>query len=468
MYLAGLRDELKGFVKALEPGVYDTPEAKRLVAQLAEIERLAATGKALMAKRVADTQGWQGRGARSAATWLAEVSGSTVGEAASTLETAERLPNLPQTEAALRDGRISPAQARQIAEGATHEPSAEQELLGVAETGSLPELRDAARRRRAEGEDENERYARVRSKRYFKHRVEPDGAFTGSFSLTPDDGAELLAALRPFRDAAFQHARTNGQREPLAAYAADGLVGLARWFRIQQQANEADEANEGAAIPAGAAEPGASEPSTVAPSRAGAGPVVPMAGELVPLGSLRPSRDAKIIVRVDAAALLRGTAEPGEICEIAGIGPVPVAVVYSLLPQALATAVITKGDAVLTAAHAGRQVTATQLTALQWLGVQCEVEGCDVREHLEIDHLIDYAITKRTTLSQLGFKCRYHHDLKTYRGWDFAPGTKHLVPPHHPHHPDAHDRDRPGHDPPGHPPSGGSGRDDDPQLPLSA
>jgi hypothetical protein len=427
MYLTGVREQLKGFVKGLEPGVYDSIDASRLVGELAEIERLAATGKALLAARVADSGTLRARGERSAARWLADVSGSSVGDAASALAAAQRLPKLPHTDEALRDGRISAVQARHISDGAANDPSVEDELLAVAQSGSLNELRDAARKKRAEGEDEKARYARVRAKRYFRHRVEVDGAFTGSFSLTPDDGAELLAAMRPFRDAAFDHARTNGRREPLEAYAADGLVGLARGYRTHT---------------------GGDAPAPTA---------VPMAGEVVAV-SLRPSRDTKIIVRVDAAALQRGHTEPGETCDIAGIGPVPVAVVYSLLPQALATAVITNGQAVATVAHAGRQVTATQLTALQWQGIQCEVDGCDVREHLEIDHLIDWAITKHTRLDELGFKCRHHHDLKTYQGWDYIAGTTQLVAPHHRLHPNTQTRDEPAPDPPA----------DNPQLPLSA
>jgi hypothetical protein len=448
MYLTEVRAELKGFVKTLEPGVYDAMGAARLVAEAAEIERLGATVKALAARRVAATQGWRGRASGSAAKWLAGVSGSSMGEAAAALDTAKRLSQLPHTEEALRDGRISPTQARQIAEGSVNDPTAEDDLLEVAQSGTLNELRDAARRKRAEGEDERERYARVRDNRYFRHRVEADGAFTGSFSLTSDDGAELLAAIKPFRDAAFRHARDQGRREPLDAYAADGLVGLARWFRTQ---------------PVGDTErPAPRDEATL-----------PIAGEPIPV-TLRPSRDAKIIVRVDATALRRGHTETGEVCEIAGIGPVPVAVVHSLLPQALAAAVITNGDAVATAAHAGRQVTATQLTALQWQGIQCEVDGCDVREHLEIDHLIDYAITGHTTLTQLGYKCRLHHDLKTYQGWDYVPGTTHLVPPQHPQHPGSRGRDGPDQDgrptPAGTPPPGepASHPDPDPRLPLSA
>jgi hypothetical protein len=108
--------------------------------------------------------------------------------------------------------------------------------------------------------------------------------------------------------------------------------------------------------------------------------------------------------------------------------------------------VITNGQAVATVAHAGRQVSASQLTALQWQGIQCEVDGCDAREHLEIDHLIDYAITKHTRLDELGFKCRHHHDLKTYQDWDYIPGTTQLVAPHHRLHPNTKSRagpDRP-------------------------
>ena len=40
--------------------------------------------------------------------------------------------------------------------------------------------------------------------------------------------------------------------------------------------------------------------------------------------------DAKIIVRVDHTALLRGAVGPGELCEISGIGPIPVSVVRRL------------------------------------------------------------------------------------------------------------------------------------------
>jgi hypothetical protein len=430
MFPTGVRDELKRFVAGLEPGVYDAEAAKRLVGVFAELERLAAAGKALMARRVQQTGAWKGSGERSAAHWLARQTGSSVGEAAGTLAVAEKLDALPGTDEALRAGRLSGTQARYVAEGAAGDPTVEADLVAVAERESVGELRNEVRRHRASREDERARYARIHARRFFRHRVDTDGAFTGEFCLTPDAGAEVLAAFSSFRDRSFRQARSAGRREPLEAYAADGLVEMARWVRANGRAPD---------------------------RRAG-----PTRDRAEPVASVRPGRDVKIIVRVDAPALLRGRTEPGEVCEIAGVGPVPVAVVYSMLPEALATAVITKADAVASVAHAGRAVTATQLTALQWQGIQCEVDGCEMREFLEIDHLVDYAITAHTKLDELGFKCRHHHDLKTYQGWDFVPDTKHLVPPDHPHHPGPMtNRTRAG-------PPPASGNDQPAQLPLGA
>ena len=51
-----------------------------------------------------------------------------------------------------------------------------------------------------------------------------------------------------------------------------------------------------------------------------------------------------MIVRVDAAALMRGHPVDGEVVEIAGVGPVPVSAVRELLPEALVAVVVTKGS----------------------------------------------------------------------------------------------------------------------------
>ena len=74
--------------------------------------------------------------------------------------------------------------------------------------------------------------------------------------------------------------------------------------------------------------------------------------------------DAKIIVRVDLPALLRGRTIDGETCEIAGLGPVPVTIVQEWMANAFLAAVVTKGTEITKVVHLGRRFTSEQRTAL--------------------------------------------------------------------------------------------------------
>ena len=49
-----------------------------------------------------------------------------------------------------------------------------------------------------------------------------------------------------------------------------------------------------------------------------------------------------------------------------------------------------------------------------------------MREHLEIDHVDGWALTKVTTLDRLARLCRWHHHLKTYGGYrlEGGPGAR--------------------------------------------
>ena len=60
------------------------------------------------------------------------------------------------------------------------------------------------------------------------------------------------------------------------------------------------------------------------------------------------------VLRIDAAALQRGRVEGEELCEIAGIGPVPVSVARTLLGEAIVKLVITNGVDVANVTHLGR------------------------------------------------------------------------------------------------------------------
>ena len=145
------------------------------------------------------------------------------------------------------------------------------------------------------------------------------------------------------------------------------------------------------------------------------------------------------MVRVDLDALLRGYPTDGETCELAGYGPVAVSAVEDLVASrsTLLAAVVTRTKALVGVAHLGRQPTAHQQSALEWLYPSCAARGCPAQGHLERDHRVDWARSHVTVLDLLDLLCPHHHRLKTTEGWALVPGTgkRAFVPPGDPRHP---------------------------------
>jgi len=98
---------------------------------------------------------------------------------------------------------------------------------------------------------------------------------------------------------------------------------------------------------------------------------------LRPGGQRYPSA-AKILVRVDLDTLLRGYPISGEVCEIAGYGPVAVSAVTDMIATGnpFLVGIATRGQRVTGVVHLGRKPTATQHSALQWAQPGCAVLGC--------------------------------------------------------------------------------------------
>jgi len=387
--IRGLREQLSAAVSALDLGCCLPSAAVELVHEGDQIERLGRAIKTLAAAKVAQSPVWQTGGARSPEDWLAEATGTSKTDAADTITTGQRLDELPATADALRAGKLSSQQAKAITDAASTDPTAEQRLLERAETGSLGELRNEARRTKAAAApDPDATRQRIHAKRSFRHWVDPDGVGHLHASGTPDTIARMAARVAHRAGKIFDIARRAGTREPLEAYAFDALAEL-----INQD---------------------------------GAGPGLPV-------GS-----DAKIIVRVDHSALMRGHAVDGETCEIAGIGPIPVSVVREWMDDAFITAVLTEGEDVTKVVHLGRRFTAKQRTALQWRDPECCVQSCTTTLRLEYDHDTGWADTHTTTVDDGDRVCHLHHKRKT-AGWYLAAADPHgkrpLLPPNHPDHP---------------------------------
>ena len=392
--LGELRSGMSRFAARFDAALLSAAQATEAVVAAAAIERMAATVKAKAAARQAECRSWKGAGQRSAASYLARATGSTVGEAAETLSTAKRLGDLPVLDAAVRAGELSGPQTAAIADAATADPSSEARLVAKAKESSLAELREeCARTKAAACPDLDARRRDIHARRFLRDWTDADGAWHLHMRNNPEVGAELMAALAPIRDRLIEEARAQGRREPTEAYSADALVEAVR-------GGDRDEASAG-------------------PAR---GP-------------------AKVIARVDLPALLRGYPTDGEVCEIAGFGPVATSAVRDLIDTAdpFLAAVVTAGEEVVGVAHLGRRPTAAQRTALEWLYPTCAAEGCTATAWLEVDHRVDWAETHMTVFDLLDRLCSHHHDLKTLDGWALVAGRgkRAFVPPgdrRHPQH----------------------------------
>ena len=403
--LSRITDQLRSSVADLDPETLSGPDAAKLLDAFAEIERLASAGTLLAAGRVESSNVWRRSGHRSAAAHVAEVTGTGIGPAISTLETARPLGSLPATDEAVRQGRLSGAQVKEIAGAAILQPDAERALVDAAGQQPLNVLKLRCRRVRAAGQDQRATYEAIRRARYFRNWVEDNGAVRFDARLTPDEGARLVAVVAAETERLAAAARAAGVDEPRKALAADalvGLVGAGAGARDDVGARD-DQSRAGANTSRGAGS-GSDGPS----ARPSAG--VPR----VESGCGGPA--ATVHVRVDHAALVRGHVEPGELCEIPGIGPVPVEVARRLAVDSVLNVLVTDGVDVTAVAHAGRTIPIALRRALVERDPECVVPGCSVSEHLEIDHTVPFAEGGPASLDNLARLCHWHHYLKTHHG----------------------------------------------------
>jgi len=366
---------LRSLVGELEPDRFDGAGARTLVALFADVERLGAAGKALATRQVVATGAWRHEGAhRDAASWLAGTTGATVGAARATVDTAARVAELPATEAALRAGALSLTQADAIADAATADPTAEAELLECAAHDGVRGLRTAcARVKAAACTDEAAHYERIRTARSLRGWTDTDGTGRIDIRGPVDATAKVMAALEPYERARFEQARHDQRRECSDALAFDALVALVSADHSPGDGDGERDDDE--------------RTVTAAPA-------------------------ATVVVRVDHAALLRGRTVPGEVCEIAGGGPVPVSVAQRMLDDCFLKVLLVDGTDVRAVSHPGRTIPARLRTAVEEQSQECDLEGCHVRHALEIDHNLPVEERGPTALWNLHRLCPHHHSHK--------------------------------------------------------
>ena len=235
---------------------------------------------------------------------------------------------------------MSPRQARAAARAEKAQPGAGERLVAKAGSVSVTELENDANRivAAASSETPEAKAERHRKARQVFHGVDADGMGWGRWRAPIAEHTRLIAQLEAEQQKVFAEARARGDREPMEAYAAD------TFFRIIDRAARKTPAAD-----------------AVAPAE-------------------DPGEDwsfTKMIVRVDLTALDRGQVAAGEVCEIAGQGPIPVADAWRMIDgDAFVAAVSTKGTEIDKVIHLGRKPTVLQRTALEWFSAgECSTRG---------------------------------------------------------------------------------------------
>jgi hypothetical protein len=305
---------------------------------------------------------------------------AAVGPAIATLEMAGLLEDLPALAAAFREGRLSEAQAREIAEVASEVPDAEEQLVEAAGKLSLKELREECQQVEAAALiDEDDRHRRVHKQRRTRAWVRK-GAGHFSAVMTPGELARLMAVLDAATDDIVADAIKGGWFENREVHSVDALIDLVR-----------------------------------------------------PDNGVTATPQNMVHVVVDYEALLRGHTETGETCTVPGIGPIPVTLARQMADDAILKVLLTKGVDVVSVAHAGYTPPAHLRSALEVRDPTCIVPGCNRRRKLQIDHRNAYGRTRVTKLGDLARLCPFHHYLKTFCGYTYrgGPGAWEWLAPEH-------------------------------------
>jgi hypothetical protein len=136
-----LCEELGEIVGSLEPDAVPLADVPALWKSFDAIERYAAAGKTLLARKVDDAGAWKASGYKTAAEAMAAQSGTSITAMQKAIETSRRVSELPSTAEALRNGALSPQKVEAIAAAAIVVTEREQELLAKAGS-TLREVRD--------------------------------------------------------------------------------------------------------------------------------------------------------------------------------------------------------------------------------------------------------------------------------------------------------------------------------------
>jgi hypothetical protein len=198
----------------LEPELLTAGAARELLGDCARAEKLIAFAKTSLTRKLDDVQE------------LARVTGTSVGKAKATVETAKALQDADVVRGAFAGGDISLDQAAELVKAEKAQPGSAAHLLTVAKDESFNVLRDQARRVVLEAEQHRglpERQKEARTARFYEDDL---GMINLCAKLPPTLGRAIANRADAEARRLQRAARQEGRAEPFDRHLADAVGGM--------------------------------------------------------------------------------------------------------------------------------------------------------------------------------------------------------------------------------------------------
>ena len=222
--IQGIEKSLRDAVDGLDLKNCTNEELSGLLLSLGDIERICSCTKAMAAHLLAEKNLLSGPSDRSAAHGLASKENIPVSKAKELISVGRCLSGHPMVAKEALDAGLSLAQISCIDGAVELNPKKEAELVQIAKSGSLANLRDACARSKREAIGERAMREKIHSKRYFRCFTDPDGMRHLKAGGNVEDMAYIEAAVELRRKYIFDEAYREGRREPFDAYGFDAFL----------------------------------------------------------------------------------------------------------------------------------------------------------------------------------------------------------------------------------------------------
>jgi hypothetical protein len=338
----------------LEPELLTADAAREALAVYAGIKKLASYGETVLARKIDD------------ATEVARMTGTSIGKAKETVETANRLRDTEEVSTALQTGEISFEQASEISKTEQSRPGFAAELIDTAKAEPFHVLRDKSRRFRLEAEQTRDLGSRQREARSARSFTDELGMVDIHLHLQPHVGVPIVNRAEAEAARRYRQATRENRAESFECHLADAYAEMLSGSSVKG-----------------------------------------------------PARRPELVVLVSHEVAKRGwnDVREGEICKIPGIGPVSPQVAKDIAQDAFLTGVLYDGNDLRNIRRWTRNIPVEVRLALE-LGEPPDFDGvkcvdCGRRFRIENDHVEPHVAGGPASRKNLKPRCWPCHEIKT-------------------------------------------------------